>query len=435
VENKTIKFLTAGSVDDGKSTLIGRLLFDTKSVYRDQIEEVKKLSGGKIDYSLFVEGLESERRQKITIDVAYRYFSYHKNKFIIADSPGHEQYTKNMAVAASNSNIAAMLVDASEGIKTQTIRHSYIANIFGIKDFVVLINKMDLAEYSEERFLEIKKDYLARVESLDINSVNFIPISAINGDNVVETGSNMSWYQGKNMLDYLIDLEQFIEQKQGFRLAIQQVLKDDLAKKRFYQGTITSGEVSVGDEIAIYPSAKKAKVLEIIHSSKPAQKAKEEDSISLVLDSDIDIDRGSIFSGLDCLPKFDSKITADLIWFGDEVFDSNDQKELLVKINHNLVSARISKVNHLINIDDLSKFDAKSIEQNQVANVSIELSKSVAFDSFVKNKFTGSFLLIDKNSNETLACGLIEDLNKKSDDKTKKKLIDKILFVAKKFFR
>ncbi|MFT6259070.1 MAG: sulfate adenylyltransferase subunit 1 (EFTu-like GTPase family), partial [Rickettsiales bacterium] len=293
----------------------------------------------------------------------------------------------------------------------------------------------DLAEYSEERFLEIKKDYLARVESLDINSVNFIPISAINGDNVVETGSNMSWYQGKNMLDYLIDLEQFIEQKQGFRLAIQQVLKDDLAKKRFYQGTITSGEVSVGDEIAIYPSAKKAKVLEIIHSSKPAQKAKEEDSISLVLDSDIDIDRGSIFSGLDCLPKFDSKITADLIWFGDEVFDSNDQKELLVKINHNLVSARISKVNHLINIDDLSKFDAKSIEQNQVANVSIELSKSVAFDSFVKNKFTGSFLLIDKNSNETLACGLIEDLNKKSDEKTKKKLIDKILFVAKKFFR
>jgi sulfate adenylyltransferase subunit 1 len=435
VENKIIKFLTAGSVDDGKSTLIGRLLFDTKSIPVDQIEEIRKLSGGKIDYSLFVEGLESERRQKITIDVAYRYFSYHHNKFIIADSPGHEQYTKNMAVAASNSNIAAMLVDASEGIKTQTIRHSYIANIFGIKDFVVLINKMDLAKYSEERFLEIKKDYLERVKSLDINSVNFIPISAINGDNVVEVGSNMGWYQGKTMLDYLIDLEQFIELKQGFRLAIQQVLKDDLAKKRFYQGTITSGEINVGDEIAIYPSAKKAKVLEIIHSSKNTQKAQEEDSISLVLDRDIDIDRGSIFSGLDCLPKFNSKIIADLIWFGEDKFDLNDQKELLVKINHNLVPARISKVNHLINIDDLSKFDAKNIQQNQVANVSIELSKSVAFDSFVKNKFTGSFLLIEKNSNETLACGLIEGDLFKPEIQKQKKIFSKILTLAKNIFR
>ncbi|MFT6332047.1 MAG: sulfate adenylyltransferase subunit 1 [Lentimonas sp.] len=438
MENKIIRFLTAGSVDDGKSTLIGRLLFDTNSVYHDQIAEVKKLSGGKIDYSLFVEGLESERRQKITIDVAYRYFSYHHNKFIIADSPGHEQYTKNMAVAASNSDIAVMLVDASEGVKTQTIRHSYISNIFGIKDFVVVINKMDLAGHSEEKFLEIKKIYLEKIESLDINSVNFIPISAINGDNVVDSGDKMDWYQGKTLLDYLIDLESFVAKRDGFRMAVQNVLTEEGTNKRFYQGTITSGEINVGDEITIYPSKKTALISEVLHSSKLVEKAEDGDSIGLVLDKEIDIDRGSVFSDAQHKPKFESEFGADLIWFGNEKFDPSESRELLIKINHNLVEARISSINHLMNIDDLSKFKSETIEQNQIAHINIKMAHSVAFDSFTKNKFSGSFLLIDKNSNETLACGLVEndatELGEKSKN-SEKNILSKILVTVKKFFR
>jgi sulfate adenylyltransferase subunit 1 len=406
--NKIIKFLTAGSVDDGKSTLIGRLLYDTNSIYQDQIAEIKKLGDGKIDYSLFVEGLESERRQKITIDVAYRYFSYHHTKFIIADAPGHEQYTKNMAVAAANSDVVVILIDATEGLKTQTIRHSYIANIFGIKNFVVAINKMDLVGYSQEKFNQIRQEYLSKIKSLNLDNIYFIPISAINGDNIVHKSEKIEWYKGESLLNNLIAIDIKPEEEQGFRLVVQNVVKHD--NKRLYQGKVIGGKIVVGDEIYIYPSKKTAKVIEIIHSANSVNEALWGDSITLILDQQIDIDRGSVFSNICNKPNFDSRLKADLVWFGEVEFSVDNQSELLVKINHNLIPAKISNINYLMNIDNFSHYQSNNIVQNQIANVDIEFSKSVAFDYFKKNKFSGSFLMIDKRSNETLACGLVEEV-------------------------
>jgi len=406
--NKIIKFLTAGSVDDGKSTLIGRLLYDTNSIYQDQIAEIKKLGDGKIDYSLFVEGLESERRQKITIDVAYRYFSYHHTKFIIADAPGHEQYTKNMAVAAANSDVVLILIDATAGLKTQTIRHSYIANIFGIKNFVVAINKMDLVDYSQEKFNQIRQEYLSKIKSLNVDNIYFIPISAINGDNIVHKSEKIEWYKGESLLNNLIAIDIKPEEEQGFRLVVQNVVKHE--NKRLYQGKVIGGKIVVGDEIYIYPSKKTAKVIEIIHSANLVNEALAGDSITLILDQEIDIDRGSVFCNTRNKPNFDSRLKADLVWFGEVEFSVDNQSELLVKINHNLIPAKISNINYLVNIDNFSHYQSNNIAQNQIANVDIEFSKSVAFDYFKKNKFSGSFLMIDKRSNETLACGLVEEV-------------------------
>ena len=402
---KIIRFLTAGSVDDGKSTLIGRLLYDTNSLYEDQIAEVKKLSDDQIDYSLFVEGLESERKQKITIDVAYRYFFYQNTKFIIADAPGHEQYTKNMAVAASNSNVAIILIDAADGIKTQTIRHSYIAHLFGIRNFIVAINKMDLVNYSQERFEQIRKEYLSKIQSLQLDNISFVPISAINGDNVAKNDNIISWYQGKSFLDSLESIDLRDIQKQGFRIVIQNVFKDN--KKRFYQGKIIAGNIAIGDEILIYPSQKTAKIIDIIHSSNSVKQASNGDSITIILNKDIDIDRGSVFSAIKDKPNFDSQFKANLLWFGNQEFNLNNQKEILIKINHNLISTKINDINHLINIDDFSKYQTDNIQQNQIANIKLSFTKAVAFDFFNKNKYSGSFFLIDKQDNETLACGLI----------------------------
>lgn len=432
MSDKIIKFLTAGSVDDGKSTLIGRLLYDTKSLYQDQIAEVKKLGQGKIDYSLFVEGLESERRQKITIDVSYRYFSYQGNKFIIADSPGHEQYTKNMAVAASNSDVAVILIDATEGLKTQTIRHSYIANIFGIKNFVVAINKMDLVDYSQEKFNQIRSEYLSKIKSLQLDTVYFIPISAINGDNIVERSEKISWYEGKSLVDHLGSIDLKEKPEQGFRLVVQSVVKHE--NKRLYQGQIIAGEIKIGDEIFVYPSKKTAKVAEIIHSSKSTHQAVDGESVAIILDNNIDVDRGSVFSLSSGKPNFDSNLKADLVWFGEHNFTVDDKAELLVKINHNLVNAKITKINHLINIDDLSKYSQASIEQNQIADVDISLAKSIAFDSFQGNKFSGSLLLINKNTNETLAAGLILENNAEEIQNQKIGFIKKFFFSIRRYF-
>jgi len=434
--NKIIKFLTAGSVDDGKSTLIGRLLYDTKSIYQDQIAEVKKLSEGKIDYSLFVEGLESERRQKITIDVAYRYFSHQGNKFIIADSPGHEQYTKNMAVAAANSEIAVILIDAKQGLKTQTIRHSYIAHSFGIRNFVVAINKMDLIGYDQEKFNQIRSEYLSKIKSLKLDDIYFIPISAVNGDNIAYKSNKIEWYRGESLLDHLmaIDVIKNNRQKeeQGFRLVVQNMVKHE--NKRFYQGKIIAGKVAVGDKIYIYPSSKSAKVVEIIHSSKTVNKAVDGESVAITLDQEIDIDRGSVFSGIDNKPNFSQELKADLVWFGGAEFNLHSKNELLVKINHNLIPAKISAINHLVNIDDLSNYEYHYIEQNQIANVDINLAKSIAFDTFKDNKYSGSFLLIDKQSNETLAAGLIKEHKVEENINKENSFISEMSLLIKKHF-
>jgi len=393
--NNIIKFLTAGHVDDGKSTLIGKLLYETDSLYEDQIESIKNLNRGEIDFSLFVEGLESERRQKITIDVAYRYFDYGNNKFIIADAPGHEQYTKNMAVAAANSDIAVILIDANDGVKTQTIRHSYICHLFGIKKFIIAINKMDLVDYDQNIFDKIKRDYLAKIAELKIEGIDFVPISAIESDNIIENSPNINWYEGKTLLDLLLTAKNEQKQSQSSRFLVQNVLKSE--NKRFYQGKLFGKELKVGDEINIYPAQSKSKVKDIIFNSKT--------NLTIILEDEIDIDRGAIFAKEEV--KFGHKFGADLIWFSNKIFNSNDSKSYYIKINHNYLEAKISQINHLIDLDNSCYIENSQIQQNQINDVEILLSGNVAFDYFSGNKFTGSFLLIDKNDNETLAVGII----------------------------
>lgn len=393
--NNIIKFLTAGHVDDGKSTLIGKLLYETDSLYEDQIESIKNLNRGEIDFSLFVEGLESERRQKITIDVAYRYFDYGNNKFIIADAPGHEQYTKNMAVAAANSDIAVILIDANDGVKTQTIRHSYICHLFGIKKFIIAINKMDLVDYDQNIFDKIKRDYLAKITELKIEDIDFVPISAIESDNIIENSPNINWYEGKTLLDLLLTAKNEQKQSQSSRFLVQNVLKSE--NKRFYQGKLFGKELKVGDEINIYPAQSKSKVKDIIFNSKT--------NLTIILEDEIDIDRGAIFAKEEV--KFGHKFGADLIWFSNKIFNSNDSKSYYIKINHNYLEAKISQINHLIDLDNSCYIENSQIQQNQINDVEILLSGNVAFDYFSGNKFTGSFLLIDKNDNETLAVGII----------------------------
>ncbi|MDB2550612.1 GTP-binding protein [Rickettsiales bacterium] len=393
--NNIIKFLTAGHVDDGKSTLIGKLLYDTNSLYEDQIESIKNLNQGEIDFSLFVEGLESERRQKITIDVAYRYFDYENNKFIIADAPGHEQYTKNMAVAAANSNIAVILIDAADGVKTQTIRHSYICHLFGIKKFIIAINKMDLVDYDQKIFEKIKQDYLAKITELKIEDIDFVPISAINSDNIITNSPNITWYDGKTLLDLLLESTNEQKQSDSSRFLIQNVLKSN--NERFYQGKLFGNALKIGDKIDIYPAQLQSKIKDINFNSKT--------NLTIILEDDVDIDRGAIFAKEKI--KFGNKFGADLIWFSNKNFNSKDSNSYHIKINHNYLEAKILQINHLIDLDNSCYVENSLIKQNQINDVDILLSGNVAFDYFSDNKFTGSFLLIDKNDNETLGVGLI----------------------------
>ena len=393
--NNIIKFLTAGSVDDGKSTLIGKLLYDTNSIYHDQIDQIKELGNGEIDYSLFVEGLESERRQKITIDVAYRYFTYSDRKFIIADSPGHEQYTRNMAVAAANSDIAVILIDAKSGVRTQTIRHSYIAHLFGIKDFIIAVNKMDSVLYSQEIFAEIRKDYLHKSPFLSNANISFIPISATKSDNIIALSNKTNWYQDKSLLDLLLSVVVKPKNQNNTRILVQNVLKYN--NERLYQAKLVSGSAVIGDKITVYPSKKTTIIKDIVKAT--------DTNLSIMLEQEIDIDRGSIFAKEAI--NFTNKFKANLIWFSDKIYKREHYNSYAIKINHNYLDANIFQINHKVNIDHMSNMNKEQIEQNDVVNVDILLAQNTAFDQFSCSKYTGSFLLVDKNDNETLAVGLI----------------------------
>jgi sulfate adenylyltransferase subunit 1 len=438
-----IKFLTAGNVDDGKSTLIGRLLHDTDSLYQDQIDEVKRSTEksfeGDLDFSLFLDGLTSERAQKITIDVAYRYFSHQGQKFIIADAPGHEQYTRNMAVAAANSDNIIILIDATKGVKTQTIRHSFIAHLFGIKNVIVAINKMDLVNFDLEIFDQIKKTYLEKISSLNFNNIEFVPISAVQGINIVERSSSVSWYHGKSIIDYLLTFEAEEKNHHLLRLQIQGLVKH--GNKRYYQGLLSDGEINVGDELISYPAKKSVKILEITHSNNHVENVKSESSISVVLDNEIDLDRGGILANSDNLPYFANHFTSYVIWFSENEFDTAQNREFLIKINHNHLRARIDKINHIIDVSNLGNIDNSKeyrdkILLNQIANIDLNLSQETAFDLFESNKKTGSFLLIDKNSNETLACGVITNFLPKTDKvrNTQEQFLSELSQLVKKYF-
>ncbi|OFW80776.1 MAG: hypothetical protein A2887_00790 [Alphaproteobacteria bacterium RIFCSPLOWO2_01_FULL_40_26] len=412
-----IKFLTAGNVDDGKSTLIGRLLYDTGALYLDQIDEVKKSSeksfDGDLDFSLFLDGLISERAQKITIDVAYRYFSYRGKKFIIADAPGHEQYTRNMAVAASNSDCVIILIDATKSIKTQTIRHSFIANLFGIKNVIVAVNKMDLVGFDYEIFDALTKSYLEKTAELGFENIHFVPIAAISGENLVKKSKKISWYSGKTLIEYLLDIKTNANTHEALRFQVQNVVKHGV--NRYYQGLLASGKISIGDAVMIYPAQKPAKITQIFHSGLEVKNAFNNSSLAIAFDHEIDIDRGALVSNFDNHPYFSNRTNGHLVWFGND-FDFKDAQNFLIKINHNYLQARIEKINRIIDVNDLrSSVRRDSIAMNEIADVNISISQKTAFDLFKSNKSTGSFLLIDKTTNETLACGVITNFLPKED--------------------
>lgn len=447
MSQEIIKFLTAGNVDDGKSTLIGRLLFDTNSLFLDQIEEVKNSTSKdfdqELDFSLFLDGLTSERSQKITIDVAYRYFSYLDKKFIIADSPGHEQYTRNMAVGASNSDIIIILIDATkkhQAVGVQTLRHSYIASLFGIKNVIVAVNKMDLVNYDYQIFDEIRKNYLEKTNSLDFEDVVFVPINARRGDNVVKKSDAIDWYQGKTLIEYLLETKPNNHLQQQVRLQIQNLVKHK--DQRYYQAFLSSGTFKIDDELVVFPNKDKVKIKKIIHSAKDVKKAQSNQSIAISFDKEIDLDRGAVLCNLDNQAYFANHFIANLIWFSKDNFNLRNSQELLVNINHNYLRAKINKINYVIDVYDLinlgnaRNYQAQEINLNQIANIEINLASQVAFDLFHGNKYTGSFLLIDNNTNETLGCGIIENFLKIQDPQKTKQ--DEFLFelsqLLKKYF-
>lgn len=443
MEKSILRFLTAGSVDDGKSSFLGRLLFDSDAVYEDHLKEVEKLSTKAkqsfTDLSLLIDGLESERNQKITIDAAYRYFSTKARKFIIADSPGHEEYTRNMAVAASNSDVAVILIDAGKGIRNQSLRHSYIAHLFGIKKFIIAINKMDLVDYDQQVFEKIKEEYKSRSTSfLSDIFLEFVPVSALKGDNIVNQGESMKWYDGKTILELLeninIEKSDFAET----RFLVQNVSKAN--NKRYFQGRLVSGDVEKDQSIVVWPGKKEAKVAEIIHSGQNAVRATAGNSISIALNDEIDIERGSVISNVDSSLNSNTKFDAGIVWFSDNNFILDENKEYLLKINHNLVNSKITNLNYVLDINNFNKNNASELTQNDISNVTFSLSKQVPFDLFKHSKFSGSFLVIDKVTNETLACGTIQNTasNKKadilSDEEKYKNFIDDVLKLGEKHF-
>jgi len=433
-ENKELlRFITCGSVDDGKSTLIGRLLYDSKMIFEDQIaaakNETKKYGtvDGGIDFALLVDGLQSEREQGITIDVAYRFFSTDKRKYIIADTPGHEQYTRNMVTGASTADLAVILIDARKGVLTQTRRHSFLVSLLGIRNIVVAINKMDLVDYSQEVYEKIVNDYKLMHEKLIYSlpyktfyqKIDFIPISALKGDNVVENSKNMPWYNGLPLLRYLdsIEIQNSKSKIQNpFRLPIQYVNRPNL-DFRGYAGTIASGEINEGDKIVVYPSKKTSTVKSIISpinsidSNSSIDSIKSIDSafspmaITLTLKDEIDISRGDlIVKDGEKEPLFNDSFEAMLVWMDEEPLKN---REYILKIYTKETNALVSKILFKKDVNTWEKLEAKTLELNDIARVQIDLSEKIAFDLYEESKSTGAFILIDKISNNTVAAGMI----------------------------
>ncbi len=408
-----LRLLTAGSVDDGKSTLIGRLMADSKMLYEDQLEALHRDSkrvghaGEDIDYALLLDGLKAEREQGITIDVAYRYFSTAKRKFIIADTPGHEQYTRNMITGGSTANLAIILIDARHGVITQTKRHTYLANLLGIKHVVVAINKMDLVEFSQERFEEIKANYLAFVTQLDVPDVNFIPLSALKGDNVVEAGENMPWYHGPCLLEFLENVHVSSDRNfDDMRFPVQYVLRPDI-KFRGFSTSVASGIIRKGDEVMVLPSMKKSKVEKIVTYDKELDYAFPPQSVTVTLEDEIDISRGDMLVHPDNLPRVERQFEAMLVWMDEN--DMNLSSQFYIKHANNNTKARIDEIKYKVDVNTLEKSNIEKFNLNEIGRVVITTTKPLFFDPYKKNKQTGSFILIDPVTHNTCAVGMIID--------------------------
>ena len=417
-----LRFLTAGSVDDGKSTLIGRLLFDSKKIYEDQLDALERDSkrmgnaGDHIDYALLLDGLKAEREQGITIDVAYRYFSTNNRKFIIADTPGHEQYTRNMITGGSTANLAVILVDARLGVITQTRRHTFLVSLLGIKHVVLAVNKMDLVDFSEERFNQIVADYQAFVAPLGIPDVTCIPLSALDGDNVVEKSERTPWYKGVSLLEFLETVHIGNDHNlEDFRFPVQYVLRPDLNFRGFC-GKVASGVVHKGDEIVALPSGKRSHIKSIVTYDGELDYAFPPQSVTLTLEDEIDVSRGEMLVHPDNLPIVDRNFEAMMVWMDEEPMDVN--KSFFIKQTTNTSRTHIDSIKYKVDVNTMEHLSLENgkltketvpLQLNQIARVVLTTAKELFFDPYQKNKATGSFILIDPISNNTSAVGMIID--------------------------
>jgi sulfate adenylyltransferase subunit 1 len=411
-ENKElVRFLTCGSVDDGKSTLIGRLLHDSKMIFEDQLAAIEKDSkksgttGEAIDLALLVDGLQSEREQGITIDVAYRYFATDKRKFIIADTPGHEQYTRNMATGASTCDIAIILIDARYGVQVQTRRHSFICSLLGIKHIVVAVNKMDLVEYSQERYQAIKKEYREFAESLEFSDVRFVPMSALNGDNVVDESQNMPWYPGATLMKLLntMDVKETNEFTQ-LRFQVQYVNRPNLDFRGF-AGTLSSGHVLVGDTIVALPSGKESVVKEIITFDGNLERADKGMAVTLTLEDEIDISRGEIIVKKGSLPISAKELNATVVWMHENELESG--REYFIKHGSKMTTGHAQKIVNKFDVNTMEQLPATQLSVNDIGTVDFVISEALHFDAYKENKGSGAFIIIDRLSNVTVGAGMI----------------------------
>lgn len=410
-EKGFLRFITCGSVDDGKSTLIGRLLYDSKMIFEDQLAALESDSkrvgtqGKEIDFALLVDGLAAEREQGITIDVAYRFFSTDKRKFIVADTPGHEQYTRNMATGASTADLAIMMIDARKGILTQTKRHSFIVSLLGIKNVVLAINKMDLVDYDQTIFDRIDEDYRAFAADLGFGDIVSIPMSALAGDNILESSDNTPWYRGPALMHHLETIEITVEDNsQPFRFPVQWVNRPNLDFRGF-SGTVASGTVSVGDEIIALPSAKTSTVKSIVGAKGEQEIATSGQAITLCLNDEIDVSRGDVLAASVTRPEVTDQFQANLIWMHDEAMLPG--RPYLIKTTNKTIEGKITELRHKVNVNSLEHESGKTLELNEVGLVNISLGQSIAFDVYTDNKAMGSFIVIDKFTNTTVACGMI----------------------------
>ncbi len=408
-----LRFITCGSVDDGKSTLIGRLLYDSKMIYEDQLAQLENESkvhgttGGKFDPALVTDGLRAEREQGITIDVAYRYFSTAKRKFIIADTPGHEQYTRNMATGASTADLAIILIDARHGVLTQTKRHSFIVSLLGIRHVVVTINKMDLVNYSQERFDRICDDYKQFVSRLDLPDLHFIPLAALHGENVVDQSPNMPWYKGSTLMSFLesvyIGSDRNLE---DFRLPIQYVNRPNLDFRGFC-GTIASGILRKGDQIMVMPSKRVSKVKRIVTQDGDLEEAFCPQSITVVLEDEVDCSRGDMIVRPGNIPKATNQFDATIVWLNAEPLLPG--KTYLIKHTSQTVPGQIESLRYKVDVNTLHRSPAPDLQLNEIGRCSITLSQSIYFDPYKRNRVTGSFIIIDRLTNATVGAGMITD--------------------------
>jgi sulfate adenylyltransferase subunit 1 len=416
IDNGLLRFLTCGSVDDGKSTLIGRLLYDTKAILADTLHSITRTSERRgleaVDLSLLTDGLQAEREQGITIDVAYRYFSTGRRKYIIADTPGHEQYTRNMVTAASTANLAIILIDARKGVLTQTRRHSYLAHLLGIPHIVVAINKMDLVDYDQAAYERIRGDYLEFAAALGIGDVSFIPLSALSGDMVVERGPRLDWYHGRTLLDILENAPAaHSERDERFRFPVQFVCRPQKAGDpklhdyRGFMGRIESGEIAVGDEVLVLPSQKRSRVKAIETCGLSLPRAIAEQSITLLLVDEVDVSRGDMIVHPEKSAVATRRIETMLCWLSETPLDP--QRKYLIRQTTRETKAAIEAIDYRLDINSLQRLPAERLGANDIARVCFKLAQPLCVDAYAQNRSTGAFIVIDEATNNTVGAGMI----------------------------